>query len=159
MNQHQQRVTQGRAGGALGAAVIPAPAIVDNQNQNRGIYRARVISLARPGPASVLHLPGHRASAFYPRTAGGRCIGIQRRRLVASPPGRPAAALQFSAALLIGRSHQLNRIRDKPGSDLAYPFHSISPSSGVTFHAQEHEPKGVGSAQERVGEFQDVDHC
>jgi hypothetical protein len=87
------------------------------------------------------------------------CRGdLHRHRRLGFPSLGRAANLNMCAALLIGRSHQLYRISDKPGSDLAYPFHSDNPSSGVTFHAQEHEPKGVGSAQEVIGVYQH-DHC
>jgi hypothetical protein len=131
--------------------------IAPTQNQSRGIYRARVISLARPGPASVLHCRGT-PRLFYDRTAGGRCIGIQRRRLVAFPPRRRAATFitQIVRTVMAARRHLVNQPRRQAIADLTHPN---IPSSGVTFHAQEHEPKGVGSAQEHVGEFQDVDHC
>jgi hypothetical protein len=43
------------------------------------------------------------------------------------PSRRQSAPPEFSAALLIGRSHQLNRIGHEPGSDVAYPFHLGSP--------------------------------
>jgi hypothetical protein len=51
-------------------------------------------------------------------------------------PSRLVGRLQFVCCALIGRSHQLYRISDKPGSDLAYPFH-VSTSSP----SREHEPR------------------
>jgi hypothetical protein len=72
--------------------------------------------------------------------------GAAHRRLVAIPcEGR--AANKFSAALLIGRSHQLNRISDKPGSDLAYPFHLERPSSVAGFYDQKHSERLITRAQ------------
>jgi hypothetical protein len=84
LNHNQQRAAGRRSWGSSVRAAVYAPhSIVDNQNQSRGIYRARVISLARPGPASVLHLPRHRASAFY-TICRGDLQARQRRTAIPS---------------------------------------------------------------------------
>jgi hypothetical protein len=71
------------------------------------------------------------------RTAGGWCINAQRRRLVASPPGRPAAALQFVPAVMASGS-QL-RFNDHVPAKFADRFEAHAcHSKSVGFNANRH---------------------
>lgn len=77
---------------------------------------------ARSNPSAAAHrplvrAPGGRAATLHVVHDGRHRRGSRFRR-----------AVQFSAALFIGRGHQLYRISDKPGSDLAYPLHRSTPS-------------------------------
>jgi hypothetical protein len=58
---------------------------------------------------------------------------------------------------VLGRSRQFRRIGYQPGSYVSDPCegHSFSPFHGVTFQYSEHVMEGVGSAQDRIGEYQD----
>jgi hypothetical protein len=113
----------------------PASVVAHHKNQSRNTGPLKPD--CRLIPLLALHLPGLRASAFYPRTAGGRCIGIQRRRLVASPPGRPAAALQFMPAVLASGS-QL-RFSDHVPAKFADRFEAHAcHSKSVGFNANRH---------------------
>jgi len=59
---------------------------------------------------------------------------------------------KFSAALLIGRSHQLNRIGHKPGSDIADPLH-VRLSKFVSFNADEPTEMTSGTILYQYGEI------
>jgi hypothetical protein len=141
---NQQRAAGRRSWGSSVRAAVYAPhSIVDNQNQSRSIYRARVISLARPGPASVLHLPRHCASAFYTICRGD--LQARQRRLALPSLERGA---NFSRRLISSRL-QFHRIGYQPGSYVSDPFeaHLERPSQVRGSDAWNHERRGFDFVQ------------
>jgi hypothetical protein len=80
----------------------------------------------------------------------------QRVGAVLPPRTRLAATFNLCAALLIGRSHQLNRISDKPGSDLAYPSHAHNVPFRVTFQRPNRDIERIVNVQQVVGEIRNV---
>lgn len=157
INQDQQGAAQRRSRGhSVGAAVNAAPAIVDHQNQSRAVTARHVSQTCVP--LLALHLAGLRAPSFSIRTAGGRCIGIQRRRADRLLPGQPATLIrrcawraantQFSRRLVQSCAHQF-RMGHEPGSDVAYPLHVERLSCGVVAMSQ-HCTSGVANGRKAV---------
>jgi hypothetical protein len=154
----QQRAAGRRSWGSSVRAAAYAPhSIVDNQNQSRGIYRARVISLARPGPASVLHLPGLRASAFY-RIARRRNLplGSSDWRLVLVSL-RGTGRLKINAQLIGVRSRQSLSDHIKASQAVGPKvFHSSTSFRGVTFQRPNRDTRRIVNVQQAVGEIRNV---
>lgn len=82
----------------------------------------------------------HIASRLPPSGRGDRRADFSLKRL---------ARRKFMCCALVGRSHQLNRISDKPGSDLAYPFHRVL-SKSVGLNANRHSERRLTHEQEHV---------
>jgi hypothetical protein len=123
-SHNRQRVTQGRAGGALGAAVIPAPAIVDNQSQFRSVR-----SRGRPPRGFLLPLRGN-------------CGALTRSALLFVSQRDMRSRLQF------------HRIGYQPGSYVSDPFeaHSQRPFLESRSNDPEHGIGKVVNVQQGVGE-------
>jgi hypothetical protein len=146
-NQHQQRAAGRRSWGSSVRAAVYAPhSIVDNQNQSRGHYRARVIFLARPCHASVLHLPGLRASAFYTICRGD----LHRHRRLALPSLERGANLKtlrdLSGARRQFSRRQLHVCQDLADVPEAYHLERLSSCAG--FDNQEHSERPFTRVQE-----------
>lgn len=94
----------------------------------------------------------HRIASRHPLS--GRGYGRAGRTLLPR-----LARTQFMRSVMALRSqfglpeHVRRQTADAP------ECHSLSPFHGVTFHIQEHATKGVGSAQDHIGEIQYAAYC
>jgi hypothetical protein len=163
MNQHQQRAAQRKGWGSPihGRRVNAAPSIIDLDHDQDWSASCRAgLELSRQDvgfrgsdrTGGIAMLPVH-----LTRTAGGWCINAQRRRLVASPPGRPAAALQFVPAVMASGS-QLRFSDHVPAkfADRSEAYHLERPSS-LASDDQKHSERHIPHVRESVGEVRNDD--
>jgi hypothetical protein len=150
MNQHQQRAAGRRSWGSSVRAAVYAPhSIIDHQNRNRGHYRARVIFLARPCHASVLHLPRHRASAFYTICRGD----LQARQRRTAIPSLWQSANPICRCRL-ARGPQFRFSQHLVCQDTyAAEAHLERLSMRAGFYVQQHSERHIPHVRESVGEF------